>query len=220
MAGRANLQSVLVLEDCDEHRAWLCALLLRCLPGVRVMQAPTLEHARAVLERAGSPDMALIDIGLPDGCGIDLVHELSRNHPYSIPVIMTIFDDDANVFQALAAGAQGYVLKDADEDEVMHHLVRIRSGAPPISPAIARRLMAHFRVASVDERQTTETPRLTPRETDVLRYIGRGLRVAEAARLLGLTENTVSGYVKALYRKLNVSSRAEVAIEAARRGLL
>lgn len=226
MTAPATPRHILVVEDDADYRTWLCAMLFRCLPEARVIDTATLGCARRALSvAAGTLELALIDLGLPDGSGIDLIRQIAAHHAHIAPVVTTIFDDDATLFQALAAGAQGYVLKDADEAEVMDHLLRIRAGTPPISPAIARRLLAHFHAAPLDAAPLDpppddDAPRLTRRELDVLRCIGRGLRVAETARLLELSENTVAGYVKTLYRKLNVSSRAEVAIEAARRGLL
>src|SRR5690606_29217221 len=121
---------------------------------------------------------------------------------------------------------QGYMLKDAEAAEIVDHLLRIEAGWPAISPAIARRMLAHFRQNGAAPPQPAAdtdagaASRLTPRELDVLRYIGRGLRISETARLLDLTENTIAGYVKTLYRKLNISSRAEAALEAAKRGLV
>lgn len=217
----ATPQSILVIEDDVDYQSWVCGLLPRCLPGASVVRASTLAQAQQVLDESGaSLDLALVDLGLPDGSGIDLIRRMATRHPHITTVVTTIFEDDATLFQALAVGAQGYVLKDASEHELIDHLARIRDGMPPISPVIARRLLAYFRTLPFEPSRISEEPRLTTRELDVLRCIGRGLRVAEAARLLGLSENTIAGYVKALYRKLNVSSRAEVAIEAARRGLI
>lgn len=221
MMGAKTPRHILVVEDDGDYQAWLCALLPRCLPGSRVLHAATLGCARDLLAETGDTlELALVDIGLPDGSGLDLIRQIASRHAHITAIVTTIFEDDATLFQALAAGAQGYILKDGDEAEVTDHLIRMRDGMPPISPAIARRLLAHFRTAPFEPPPASDQPRLTVRELDVLRCIGRGLRVAEAARSLGLSENTVSGYVKTLYRKLNVSSRAEVAIEAARRGLV
>jgi DNA-binding NarL/FixJ family response regulator len=102
----------------------------------------------------------------------------------------------------------------------MQYLHRIDHGEPPLSPSIAQRMLTHFqrRAASLAGAEAGEA--LTPRELDVLRLLGRGLRIGEAARVLGLTHHTVAGYVKAVYRKLNITSRAEAAVEAVRRGLV
>lgn len=130
----------------------------------------------------------------------------------------TIYDDDQHLFEAIAAGAQGYLLKDQHEDTLVRYLHRIDAGEPPLSPSVALRIMAHF--ARRPPESSAETVALTPREREVLALIGKGLRIPEAARVLGLTSHTVAGYVKSVYRKLNVSSRAEAAIEAVRRGIV
>ena len=216
------MRHILVVEDNPQYGAWLCSTVA-ALPHTRATLAESLAAGRACLT-APPPGLylALIDLGLPDGSGVELVRALADGHAGVMPVVTTIFDDDAHVFAALAAGAQGYLLKDAPPEELLEHLARIERGIPPISPAIARRMLAHFRAAASPPQAGPVEPlcRLTSRETDVLRYIGRGLRVPEAARLLSVTEHTAAGYVKTLYRKLNISSRAEAALEAARRGLV
>jgi DNA-binding NarL/FixJ family response regulator len=112
-------------------------------------------------------------------------------------------------------------LKDQHPDTLIQYLHRIDQGEPPLSPSIARRMLKHFsqaRPAAAGPDPDHET--LTPREEDVLRLLGRGLRVSETARVLGIAPHTVTGYVKNIYRKLNISSRAEAAVEAVRRGLV
>lgn len=161
--------------------------------------------------------IALIDLGMPDGSGIDIIHELTAHYPAIVRLVTTIYDDDRHLFEAIAAGAQGYVLKDHHPDTMVQYLHRIDNGEPPLSPTIAKRMLQHF--ARIKPQVDEDTCGLTSREVDVLRLLGRGLRVAEVARVLGITPHTVSGYVKAIYRKLNISSRAEAAIEATRRGL-
>ena len=151
----------------------------------------------------------------------------------------TIHDDDRHVFPALQAGASGYVLKSQPRAVVEAQLQRIAQGEPPLSPSIALRVLAHFRqsfdqeaagahraeagdrasappAVAVDE----SLPRLTQREEEVLSMMGRGLKAAEIGRRLAISVNTVNGYVREVYRKLGISSRAEAALEATRRGLL
>jgi DNA-binding NarL/FixJ family response regulator len=135
------------------------------------------------------------------------------------PVVVSIYDDDAHLFDAIAAGAQGYLLKDEGAEVLVGRLREIASGEPPLSPSIARRILAHFhRPAEACNWSRREV--LTPRETEVLALLGRGLRIGDAAQSLGLTRHTVAGYVKIIYSKLNISSRAEAALEAKRRGLV
>jgi DNA-binding NarL/FixJ family response regulator len=222
---RHDRRLALVVEDQADTRQWLAEVLRETFIGITVAEAPDLESAlrwlrqRAAANKTLHFDLALVDLGLPDGPGIELIHEMNTHHPHVSSIVTTIYDDDAHLFDAIAAGAKGYLLKDRDAEMLGHFLRRIDMGEPPLSPSIARRMLEHFRNAGHTNEAAPPETRLTPRETDVLRLIGRGLRVLEAARVLGLSEHTVADYVKAIYAKLNISSRAEAALEAARRGL-
>jgi DNA-binding NarL/FixJ family response regulator len=219
----------LIVEDQTDTRAWLRQMLTAAFDGIAVTETATLRAARdwiaantEALAAAETPPVALIDIGLPDGSGIDLIRELAREHQTVSCIVTTIYDDDHHLFEAIAAGARGYLLKDQHPDTLIQYLHRIDRGEPPLSPSIARRMLQHFSrlqpLAIAPGEPAIDA--LTARETDVLRLLGRGLRISEAARVLGLTPHTVAGYVKDVYRKLNISSRAEAAIEALRRGLV
>ncbi len=215
----------LIVEDQADTRTWLVDILGQTFPGMEIAQAANFTAARSWLRaRRSTADtlaftIALVDIGLPDGSGIDLIRDLNAHHVGALPIVTTIYNDDTHLFDAIAAGAKGYLLKDQDADMLAHYLRRIEMGDPPLSPSIARRMLEHFRTHPPMPRNDTPAATLTPRETEVLRLIGRGLRVAEAARVLELSEHTVADYVKAIYAKLNISSRAEAGLEAARRGL-
>ncbi|PWR25979.1 response regulator transcription factor [Zavarzinia aquatilis] len=215
----------LVIEDQPDTRAALVAVLHETFPGIDIHAFETLGAARGWIAghlQAESAAIALVDLALPDGSGIELLHLLAGGYPRVMPVVTTIFDDDAHLFEALAAGAQGYLLKDLDAGVLGRYLRRMRQGEPPLSPSIARRMLGHFRVSSPTAMPAPmlDEVALTKREIEVLQLIGRGLRVGEAAGVLGLADQTVAGYVKSIYRKLQVSSRAEAALEAARRGLV
>ncbi|TPW11663.1 MAG: response regulator [Halothiobacillaceae bacterium] len=173
-------------------------------------------EARAWLSHVPAPDIALIDLGLPDGSGIELIERLNGTSAATLCVVATIYDDDAHLFPALRAGARGYILKDQGRDEAARLLLGIAAGHPPLSPSIARKILASFQAPLPDPQR----PTLTPREHEVLRYISKGMTLSETAQLLQLSRHTVDGYVKEVYRKLNVSSRAEVALAAQRLGLV
>jgi DNA-binding NarL/FixJ family response regulator len=216
----------LVVEDLPDTREWLCAVLRQTFPELEVEAFPTLGEARRWLDAAGpvrlaSVKLALVDIGLPDGSGIDLIRELVDRCPSIVPIVATIFDDDEHLFDAIAAGAQGYLLKNQEQAVLAHYLRRIESGEPTLSPSIARRMFAYFRDRPGSKIKAPEPEAaLTPREMEVLALLGVGSRVPEVAYRLGLTEHTVATYVKTIYRKLKISSRAEAALEASRRGLI
>src|SRR5690606_8526461 len=126
-------------------------------------------------------------------------------------VVATVFDDDAHLFPALRAGAQGYVLKDRDRATLADMLRGIVSGQPPLSSSIARRLLRHFQPMPAEPQDGVP---LTPRETEVLQLTAKGLTLNEVAQALQLSRHTVSGYLKDIYRKLSVGTRAEAALEA------
>lgn len=210
-------RTALVLDDLAASRRWLCAALRQAYPQIAIVEAGSLAEAGAMI---GAPDLALIDLGLPDGSGVRMIEKLSAGR--TLCVVATVFDDDAHLFPALRAGAQGYVLKDQSQQDLAAMLLGIADGQPPLSPSIARRLLRHFGPVgpppAADE--SGDLDRLTRREKGVLQLIGKGLTVAEAAAALELSRNTCAGYVKDIYRKLRVSSRAEAALAATRLGLV
>lgn len=211
-------QHALILDDLPACISWLSRALAQAFPGIRIQTATTLAEARAAVIAHAALDLALVDLGLPDGDGTTLIPRLREQQPRAVPVVTTVFDDDAHLFPALRAGAAGYLLKDEAVDVLAQRLRGIVEGQPPLSPSIARRLLRHF----LPPAPTPAPPvhPLSPRETEVLRMIAKGYSVPEAADLLGLTKHTVAGYVKDIYRKLDVGSRAEATLEATRRGLI
>jgi DNA-binding NarL/FixJ family response regulator len=206
----------LILDDLPESRDWLVRVMHESFPGVQTHAVGSLREARDWLRRGVTPDIALIDLGLPDGSGVELIAELNRSAPACLCIVASIYDDDRHIFPALRAGAHGYILKDQSRDDIVPLLQGIAAGQPPLSPAIARKILSSFRPALTDEEPVV----LTPRETEVLTLIAKGMTLAETAALLGITRHTVDGYVKDIYRKLNVSSRAEAALSAQRMGLV
>lgn len=208
-----HIQRILVIEDLPDARTWLHAAAEEAFPDAAVVDVGTLAEALGELKRK-PPDLALVDLGLPDGSGQDFILAATASSPDTISVVTSIFGDDGHLFSALRAGARGYVLKDRSRESLADMLRGIVEGKPPLSPTIARRLLVHFREPE------SEDAGLTGREREVLTLLAKGLTVPGVAELLGITANTASGYVKNVYRKLNVSCRAEATLEAARRGLI
>ncbi|HNN96158.1 MAG TPA: response regulator transcription factor [Pseudomonadota bacterium] len=208
-------QTALIVEDLPDAQEWLARALQASFPGIAIARADTLHAARQTLSHPPAPQLVLIDLGLPDGSGIELIAELSRDSPATQCVVVSIYDDNAHLFPALRAGAQGYLLKDQPQKQIVELLQGITAGRPPLSPAIARKLLSFFQGATPPQSEA-----LTRRETEVLTLIAKGITQAEAARMLGLSTHTVCGHVKEIYRKLNVSSRAEAALTAQRLGLI
>lgn len=188
---------------------------MQSFPGIAIDTAFSLGEAREKLQAGAMPDIALIDLGLPDGSGVELIEYIQRHSPATLCIVASIYHDDGHIFPALRAGARGYLLKDQPIAAIVAALTGIAGGQPPLSPAIARRMLSFFQPGPA-----LPTPTLTERETDVLRLISKGMTQAETGRLLGISQHTVSGYVKELYRKLNVNSRAEAALLARDMGLV
>lgn len=212
--------AALVVEDLAAVRRGLERIVAEVFPGVVVEGAADLRSARQRLVREQPFRLALIDLGLPDGSGIELIRELRLMSPDTLRVVTTIYDDDEHLFAAIGAGADGYLLKEQPAHILKEHLRRLDEGTPALSPSIARRMLAYFRASAAAIAAQEGSVGLTTRETEVLSLIARGLRRSEVAKLLGISENTVARYIKDMYRKLGISSRAEAAIEAQRRGLL
>ena len=213
---------ILLLEDLPEIRAWLRGLIVQVFPTAQVSEASRI-HDALELVSAIKFDLALIDLGLPDGSGVDVVAKLRDAHPEAQSVVVTIHDDDEHLFPALQAGAFGYILKEQPRELITEQLQRIAQGEPPLSPSIARRVMAHFSSAKARMPPSTlnalPNVSLTERESEVLLRVAKGFTLPEIGVQLGLSRHTIADYVKQIYRKLNVSSRAEAALEAQRLGL-
>lgn len=219
MTTALRFRRVLVVEDQASARAWLLDQIARAFPSAVADEAGDLASAIALVS-AEPYDLALVDLGLPDGSGIELIRRLFASSPSTHIVVTTIHDDDDHLFSAMAAGASGYLLKDQPTNTLVRQLEQLeRDGICALSPSIARRLLAHFRKRP-SEPVTAPQPSLSPRETEVLTFIGKGLRIREVADMLGVSEATIATYVKSIYRKLDISSRAEAALEASRRGLV
>ncbi len=218
------MNRALIVEDLPQVRAGLRKLLLKAFPSIAIDEASTLEMALAVLTGREPYALALIDLGLPDGSGVEVIRAIRKRPERTLAIVTTIYDDDDHIFDALTAGADGYLLKEQAPQELVRQLTHLDEGFTALSPAIARRILGHFRKAPVMPKlrqQPAPNPvQLTTRETEVLSLIGRGLQRGEVATILGIAENTVAKYVKEIYRKLDISSRAEAALEAQRRGLV
>lgn len=204
---------ILILDDLPGARALLETAVRDVIPQARICQAASVAEADALLDR--DYQLALIDLSLPDGRGSRIIRALKKRGTAMVAAV-TVMDDDASIEEALAAGADGYILKDAEPALLAHRIDRLVAGEPSLSPTIARRVLARF---------TGQTPRpqeddpLSDREREVLSLVARGLRANEAATVLGISYHTVRDHLKSIYRKLDVSSRAEAALEAQRRNL-
>ena len=135
--------NILLLEDLPEIRAWMKALVTRVFPSSRIHEAARVQDALELVA-AIKFDLALVDLGLPDGSGVDVVAALRETQPEAQSVVVTIHDDDEHLFPALQAGAYGYILKEQPRELIIEQLQRMAQGEPPLSPSIARRVIAYF----------------------------------------------------------------------------
>ncbi len=210
--------NILILEDHLDAQQWLSdAVRLAFGEQTTVTLSGSVEQACQKLSQQRF-DLFIVDLHLPDGLGNEALIYAKQHHPGMPAVIATIYSDDDHLFPALSAGAEGYLLKDDRKENIARLLTGILDGAPPLSPEIARRLVAHFNRPVAGEK--TDGVELTKREIESLRYIVKGFSIRECAELMHISPHTVSGYIKTIYRKLHVSSRAEVTREAIRLGLI
>ena len=208
---------VQLVEDDAETRRRLAGALASA-PGLEVTgTAANCAELRALMT-GPPPDVLLVDLGLPDGNGTDLIREMRASSPATEIMVITVFGDERSVVSAIEAGARGYLLKDGTDEEIVRAVLDLLRGFSPISPAIARHLLRRMQGEASED--ATSAPHLSPREREVLELLARGFRNAEIAGALGITAHTVSGYVRQLYRKLEVGSRGEAVFEAMNLGLL
>jgi DNA-binding NarL/FixJ family response regulator len=175
--------------------------------------------ARESLEQ-GAPDILLVDLGLPDVSGIEIIRETSRRYPQTDIMVVTMFADEAHVLESIGAGATGYLLKDSLPDEFIQLIKQLRAGGSPISPVIARLLLKQLRPAVAGTATEAPSAALSGRESEILALIAKGFSFAEIGKLLSVSTHTVTTHVKNIYKKLAVHSRGEAVYEATRMGLL
>ena len=212
------MTNILLLEDVPEASAWLKVQAAEVFTEPVFFEASRVNAALAIIAKE-QIDVALIDLGLPDGSGVDVVVALREAQPKAQAVVVTIHDDDDHLFPALQAGAYGYILKEQSRELITEQLQRISQGEPPLSPSIARKVIAYFAAQAKPQANALPHVSLTERESEVLLRVAKGFTLPEIGVQLGLSRHTIADYVKQIYRKLNVSSRAEAALEAQRLGL-
>ena len=214
------MKLAMILEDMPESQEMLREVAQTAFPGIRVCCVADVASALKMLNQFKF-DLALIDLSLPDGNGTTVVEAMATRFPDSVIVVATIFDDDDHLFPALRAGAQGYLLKDQAPEQLVKQLRGISEGHPPLSPSVARRLLDHFRIEQeITKTEIAEDTLLTPREREVLVQLTRGISIADIGTVMSISRHTVGDHVKNIYRKLNISTRAEAALQAKSMGLV
>jgi len=207
---------VAIVEDRREIREGLSTIIngtpgFRCTGSYRSME-DALEKIAADV-----PDVVLNDIGLPGMSGIDGIRILKERHPGLLVLMLTIYDDDERIFDALCAGASGYLLKNTQPARLLEALREAVGGGAPMSPEVARRVIALFREFRPPDSTKCE---LTPHEVRLLRLFVEGHNYRTAAAELGVTVHTISFHLRSIYEKLQVHSKSEAVAQALRRRLV
>jgi DNA-binding NarL/FixJ family response regulator len=211
--GLAPSRRVLLVEDDARLRSRVAAVL-RMRPHLRVVgEAAAAEEALELLRQGLEVDVALVDLRLPGMSGQQLISTVKATWPNVELVVLSGFADDDSIYETLRAGATGYLLKDAGPDEITSAIDEVCAGGAPMSPGIARRVLAGFHA----QREGLE-PDLTLRERQVLDLLTRGASYPQIGQGLGISINTVQTHIRSIYRKLQVSTKSEATLVAIRRG--
>lgn len=220
---------IFIVEDDAILRASLLDRIRREPDMLVVGEADCLSAARAALRGAAAGvDIVLIDLGLPDGSGLELIDAIQKSKAPVKMLVFTVFGDRKTVSDALAVGADGFILKDSGPAELASAIRAARDGGVPISPKAAAQLLRAFREGA-SSRSEAPSPAsgeaaqdygLTARERETLETLARGFSQREAAEILGVSPHTIVSHVKAIYQKMAVNSRSEAVFEAIHSGLI
>jgi DNA-binding NarL/FixJ family response regulator len=216
-----NRTRVALVEDDAETRQRLAASICAhdWLELVEVFATGTEALSTLV---AANPDVLLVDLGLPDISGLEIIRFAAARLPDCDVLVISMFGDKANVLAALEAGARGYLLKGSLARDISIDIRDIRDGGSPLSPSIARQMLKRLQSRQPERAKggSSEDTGLSPREVEILNAISRGFSYAETAVTLGITVGTVHTHLKRIYGKLAVHSKTEAVYEAGRLGLL
>jgi DNA-binding NarL/FixJ family response regulator len=213
-------KSVLVVED-NVATAKSFAYSISGVPSLSlVAMVTTVADAKSFI--ATRPvDVCLVDLGLPDGSGLEVVEFAAAQPSPPHILVCTVFGDEKNIIASIEAGANGYILKDALTSNVASDIETLLAGGSALSPIVAKLLLTRLRPPSLQkDLPASEQVHLSPREHEVLTLISRGCTYTEVASALGISTETVSAHLRNIYKKLSVHSRTEAIYEAGRLGLL
>jgi len=215
---------IVIVEDEPEFRRRF-AQIVENEPSMKLVGvAANRREAQAILDKEDF-DVLLIDLGLPDGNGIDLIRQVSQKKPEADIMVVTVFGDEQHVVSSIEAGATGYILKDSTPADVISCIRLLRAGGSPVSPVVARSVLRAIRnrigsTAPAARAAQPDNNPLSARETEILQLLAKGMSFNEIGEILGISPHTVTAHIKKIYRKLAVHSRGEAVYEATQMGLL
>ncbi len=197
--------SVSIVEDSDKFRETLARILNRAEGFRCISQYPNAEDALKALPQ-DKPEVVLMDINLPGMNGVECVRQLKLVMPTVQVMMLTVYEDTENIFNALAAGATGYMLKRTPRDELLDAIREVHRGGSPMTTHIARKVVLSFQRAAP---ASSPTESLSPREQEVLDCLAKGFLYKEIAEKLSISYETVHTYIRRIYEKLQVRTRTE-----------
>jgi DNA-binding NarL/FixJ family response regulator len=213
----ADKLHILITDDHPLVRSGMRSFL-NSVPDIEVVGEASSGEEAVVEALKLQPDIILMDIQMPGINGIEAIRQILRDSPHIGMIMVTIYDDDDAVFAAMRAGARGYILKGADQAEVLRAIQAVAKGEALFSPGIAQRLVNYFTtLTTVAPRQAF--PELTDRERQILNYIGQGLNNQQISDRLSLSPKTVRNHISNIFSKLQVADRAQAIIRAREAGL-
>jgi DNA-binding NarL/FixJ family response regulator len=218
VTGREPIR-VAVVDDQELFRRGL-TMLLGVEDDIEVVGEAGDGIAGTELAMSAAPDVILMDVRMPKRSGIEACVAIKEGAPTARIIMLTVSDEEADLYEAVKNGASGYLLKDSSIDEVAQAIRVVADGQSLISPSMAIKLLDEFKQMSRSDRQQVPTPRLTERELEVLKLVAHGLNNREIAKRLFISENTVKNHVRNILEKLQLHSRMEAVMYAVREKLL
>ncbi len=214
----ASPTRVYIVEDDDVLRADFSRAILASAQLQLLGAAGSLREALGFLASGPQLDLLLTDLGLPDGNGADLIRRLRQQGSPAKALVITVFEDEASVLNALSAGAQGYLLKEASDEDLLRAIAEVMHGDAPLSPQGARYLLRVFAQPVAPEPSASTSKRLTPREAEILTLVSRGHPARDVASRLGLSQHTVNTHLRNCHSKLEARNRLQAINRARDRG--